>query len=446
MYSYWLDKEKDKKRKFERLNKNIDVDVCIVGGGFTGLSTAYYLAKNSDLKIAVLEKDLIGEKTSGHSTAKITSQHDLFYKYLIDSKGFDFAKGYLEANEEAILEIKKIIEDEDIDCDFEITDSYVYTEDDDEVQKIETEIKAVNLIRSDLCELVGSVSLPRKIKAGIKFKNQAMFNPVKYINGLSLALEKMGVMIFDNSKVLDIRNEDGKYSVICEESEVRSDFVVLATRYPIINVPGFYFLKMYQSTSYVICADTKSDLFEGIYITSESPKISFRTIKDGDKRLLLVAGFDHKTGEEVIEEERYSNLENIVREMYPNSEIVGRWLAEDCIGLDKIPYIGEYSNIMKNFYVGTGYKKWGVTSSNIAGRIISDKILGKENKYDEIFKSTRVEPIKNSKELGNMIKQSVKSLVIDKLKVPKETIDDLKLDEGKIVEVEGRKVRNIQRY
>ncbi len=440
MYSYWLDKVKDEKRKYDSLKEDKKVDVCIVGGGLTGISTAYYLSKNSNLNIAVLEKDLVGEKTSGHSTAKVTSQHDLFYKYLIDSQGKEFAKKYLESNENAIKEIERIVREENIDCDFEKTDAYVVAEEKDELVKIKDEVFSVNSLKEGICEFVTNVNLPIDIVGGIKFKNQAQFNPVKYILGLCSAMEKERVNIYENSKVLDIRKENDEYVVITKNNEITAKYVVLATRYPIINTPGFYFLKMYQSTSYVICVDTKTDLFDGMYINSGNPKKSFRTIKDGDKRLLLVAGYDHKTGEEVKEEKRYEELESITRNMYPNCEIVGRWIAEDCIGLDKIPYIGKYSNFMSDLYIGTGYKKWGITTSNIAARIISDNILGKDNPYKEIYTATRLEPVKNSKELGNIVKQSVKSLVIEKLKIPKDTLVDLKIDEGKIIEVEGKKV------
>lgn len=444
MYSFWLDKEKKYKKEFDYLKKDENVDVCIIGGGLTGVSTAYYLSKKSNLKIAILEKDFICDKTSGHSTAKITSQHDLFYKYLINSKGKEYAKKYLESNENAIEEIEKIIKEENINCDFERVDSYVYTENEKELEKIKDEVESVNLLKENICEFVENISIPRKIKGAVKFKNQAQFNPVKYVYGLCDVLIKNKVNIYENTKVIDVRKEGNDYIIITDKKEVKAKYVVFACRYPIINTPGFYFLKMYQSISYVICIDPKVDLnFDGMYLSVEHPKLSIRTIKDGNKKILLIAGYDHKTGEDVIEEERYSELEKQARKMYPDCEIIGRWHAEDCIGLDKIPYIGVYSNLIKDFFIGTGYKKWGITTSNIAGNIISDNILEKENEYEDIYKATRFGPIKNSEEFGNIIKQSVKSLIIDKLKIPKETIDDLKIDEGKLVEVEGEKVRNI---
>lgn len=146
MSSIWLDELKDKP-SFNKLDKDISVDVCIVGAGLFGLSCGYYLSKNG-LTIAILDKnDTICENVSGHTTAKITSQHNLIYKYLVDSLGIKSATEYLEANQSAISNIQKIIETENIDCDFEMQDSYVYTTDENEVEKIKFENDTVNTLR-----------------------------------------------------------------------------------------------------------------------------------------------------------------------------------------------------------------------------------------------------------------------------------------------------------
>ena len=183
---------------------------------------------------------------------------------------------------------------------------------------------------------------------------------------------------------------------------------------------------MYQSTSYAIAVDTKTDLFSGMYINTMEPILSFRTINHNGKRLLLISGNGHKTGENIELGNRYELLENTVKKLYPDSEVLYRWSTEDCISLDKIPYIGSFSKLMPNMFVATGFKKWGMTTSNIASNIIIDKILGKENPYEDIFTATRLEPLKNHEELKNMIKQSLNSLVINKFKIPEEALETIK--------------------
>lgn len=140
-----------------------------------------------------------------------------------------------------------------------------------------------------------------------------------------------------------------------------------------------------------------------------------------------------KHGEDIDLTHKYEELRKKAYEIFGDYEFLFEWNTEDCISLDKIAYIGDFSKFTKNIFVATGFDKWGMTTSNIAANIITDKINGKINKYEEIYKATRLDPIKNSEELENMIKQSIKSLVVDKFKNPKEVLDDVKNDEGKIV-------------
>lgn len=436
MNSYW-EEERKNHDLFEEIKEDKKVSVCIIGGGLTGLQTAYNLSDKLD--VVILEKDRICGSTSGKTTGKITSQHGVFYDYLINSQSKEFAKMYLEANEKAIQNIKDIVEKEEIECDLEEESSYVFTKQETKLDMIKNEKKAVDKLQKEKSDYVKEIELPTEISGAIEFKNQAQFHPLKYAYGLAKAIIKNDGKIYENTKVTDIKRENEKYVVYANKNKVIADYVVLATRYPIMNVPGYYFLKMYQSTSYAMVFDAKKKLFDGMYISYETPNVSFRTIRDGDRELLLAVGYDYKTGTEELRD-GYQRLEVIVRKMYPDAEVLYKWTAEDCISLDKIPYIGQYSSIMKNLYIATGFNKWGVTSSNVAANIITDKILQKENKYEEIFKSTRIEPIKNRQEMGDMLKEANKSILLSRFKIPKEELDNIKIGEGKIIKIDNTKV------
>lgn len=452
--SYWISSVKNNKKEYKKLQEEIETEIAIIGGGLTGLSCGYYLTKENK-NVTILEKDTICSHTSGNTTGKITSGHGLFYNYLLQSEGRKKAKQYLEANEKAIENIDSIVEQENIKCDFERQDAYIFTQKQEEVQKLKKEIEALEYLDYP-CELVKDIPLPiknnqkelnkenisieKEILAAIKYKNQAQFNPCLYAEGLANKIEERKGRIFENSKVLDVKKKEEGYEIITNEGKVKAKIVILASHYPIITFPGFYFMKMYQETSYLIAVETDEALFDGMYINTEEPTISLRTAKFGDKRLLLVGGMKHKTGAKIDLKESYKKLEEVAKQLYPNSKVLYKWNTEDCISLDKIPYIGEFSNLMPNIYVATGYKKWGMTTSNIAANIITDKILGKENKYEEVFKSTRLEPIKNYEELGNILKEVSYSLVINKLKDIEEYIKDVKKGEGKIIEIDGKKV------
>lgn len=485
MKSYWIKSiNQNDVINFQTLEKNIETDVCIIGGGLVGLQAAYNLSKYK-IKTVLLEKDQICRSTSGKSTAKITSQHGLIYKYLINSKGMNFAENYYNANEEAIRNIEKIIKTENIDCEFEHQPSYVFTQKIQDVQKIRDEVEAVNSIggkaefveakdivlnklnnveyvdnqQANINENVNTINqnnknlnkeiikqrmkniLPLKAIAGIKFESQAQFNPYKYAISLAKICSNSGIDIYENSRVVDVEDNDNFYTVELENGyKLKTKYLIVATKYPIINVPGFYFMKMYQSTSYAIAMETDKRLFEGMYINSEEPTISLRTAKIGDKYLLFVVGFDNKTGANIDNSNAYKYLEEIARKLCPDGKIKYHWNTEDCITLDKIPYIGQYSKLWPKGYVATGFNKWGITTSNIAANIITDNILGNKNKYEDIFTSTRVEPLKNRKELANMVKQGINSLIIKKMEIPEEQINQIQKGEGKIVEVGGEKI------
>lgn len=434
MKSYWM--ENTTRPSFLNLNKNLETDICIIGTGITGIATAYMLLE-SGLKICMIDKGEICSGVTEFTTAKITSQHGLIYKYLEDTFGIEFAKKYLNSNEEAIDTIEEIVEKEKIDCDFMRTDNYIYTCKDEYITRIKDEAETLKKIGME-AELVEEVDLPFKIKLGIKVKNQAKFHPLKYLYRIVEILKKNNVEIYTNSIVKKVEKQGEKYIIKTEEHAIEAKYVVMATHYPIKNFPGLHFLKMYQDRSYEIAIEPRSKITQGMYISAETPIASFRPI---DEEIMIIGGQEHKAGENSKDlDVCYKSLETYAKEIYPAMKVKYRWSTQDCISLDKVPYIGDFSNLMPNLYIATGYKKWGMTTSHVAAAIIRDKILNKENKYEEIYKATRLSPLKNYKEFGNMMKQTVYSLGINKMKMPEYKFKDLNKNCGGVVEYKGKKV------
>ena len=433
MNSLWIESI-DKIKSNGELTDCASADVCIIGAGISGITTAYYLTKRG-YKVIVLEKDEIGHGVTGYTTAKITSQHNLIYHYLNKQYGIKFAKKYYEANEEAIKNIEDLIRENNIDCDFERKDNYIYTINEENVEKIEEEAESLKYINID-AKKVEKSDLPFDIKMGIVFKNQAQFNPIKYLNGLVKYILDNNGRIYTNSLCTDIKRDDGQYEVYVSGKKVYAKYVVLASQYPFLKVPGFYFAKMYQASSYVIGIETKEELPKDMYLSIDEPTFSFRTYKN----LLLIGGAGHKTGSKVDYNQSYGILENKAKELYPESIIKYRWSTRDAITLDKIPYIGEYSSLMPNMYVMTGFNKWGMTSSNVAANIIADKITNGGNTYEDIFKSTRLKPITNKDEMKNMIVDGTKSLILDRIKAENIETKDIKNNSGGIIDIDGTKV------
>ena len=290
------------------------------------------------------------------------------------------------------------------------------------------------------CELVTKTGLPFNIEKAICFKNQAQFNSVKYCAGLCNSIVNNNGKIFENTCAIDVKLDYDSYLVYTKNNYIKSKYVIIATHYPFINFPGFYFTKMYQSTSYLIAINPKKSLFNGMYISAFEHTFSFRTAKYGNKDLLLIGGMDHKTGTSAFFQDTYEKLEFIAKKLYPNCEILFKWNSRDCISLDKLPYIGLFSPNMPNMFIGTGFKKWGMTLSNIASNIVVDKICGNYNKYEYLFKPSRLAPIKNRTEFKNMIVQSSNSLIFDKLKKSNTDFSEIPNNSGAIVEINNKKV------
>lgn len=471
MNSYWMEYNINLE-KSRQIDNNYIADVCIIGCGLTGLSTAYYLAK-CGLKVILIDKFGIGEKASGHTTAKITFQHGLIYNYLINSFGIEFAYKYFKSNSNAIYNIKKIIADENIKCDFEFRNNFIYTQHQDNLYKINNELKALNTLfnydknfsqennnisinqkknqdiksfneKNTNCypQFVNSCELPFNIAGAIKLEKQAQFHPRKYMEGLANCIIKNRGLIFTNSVVTDICKIEDKYVTYANNFKIQSKYVVIASHYPFINFPGFYFTKMYQATSYAIGIETDKKIPNDMYINDEEPILSFRNAENQNKKLLIIGGGNHKTGYSPDSEPffGYKYLDKQRLKYFPNSKILFKWSTRDCITLDKIPYIGAFSSFMPNVYVATGFNKWGMTTSNVAANIIADSILNKKNEFLSIYNSTRLNPMKNKEEVKNMASQTIKSFITNKIKIPKEDISKIQKDNGGIIKIKGVKV------
>ena len=419
MKSIWsIDTEFPKR---ESLTEDIKTEVAVIGGGLAGLLIAYFLYQEN-IDTVVLEANKIASGQTKNTTAKITSQHNLIYDSLINNFGLEIAKGYGQANERALEKYAEIIDRENISCNFQREPAYVYTLDD--ISKIEKEAIAANKVGIN-AEMTRETSLPFDVKASVRFPNQATFNPLKFIKGIIKPLK-----IYENTRVREV--EDDK--VITEGGVVLANHIVVATHYPFINIPGYYFLRMHQERSYVIGLENAAKL-DGMYIDEASSGFSFRNYEDK----LILGGPGHRTGENKYGG-YYDKLRAGATEFYPDSREICHWSAQDCVSIDKIPYIGHYSASTPNMYVATGFKKWGMTTSMVSAMIIKDLILGRDNPYKEVFTPQRFKMTASKEILKEEVKHISKGLVLDKLKLPKDTLQAIEKGHGKVIEFEDEKI------
>ncbi len=352
--------------EFDSLNGDKTADALVIGGGICGLLTAYFL-KNNGVNCVVLEANKIASGTTMNTTAKITSQHGLIFADMAKRFGKEKTLMYLKANESAINKYKEL--SKKYPCDFENKPSFVYSRSDR--AKIEREVSALNKIGFK-SRFVNNLPLPIETVGAVEFKNQAQFNPIMFLSGMVKDLN-----IYENSRVLKIQNN----TAVCENGSVKAEKIIITTHFPFIDKYGLYFLKMYQSRSYVLGLSNAPD-FKGMYVDENDKGLSFRNYGD----ILLLGGLGHRTGKG---ECGFSALEKIALEKFPQSQIKYRFATQDCKTLDDIPYIGYYSNFKDNLLVATGFNKWGMTSSMVAAQILCDMVLGRENEYANVFSPSR---------------------------------------------------------
>lgn len=419
MKSLWS--ESCKFRKREALNKDIKTDVLVIGAGIAGILTAYML-KQKGREVVVIDAAEIASGNTKNTTAKITSQHDLIYSKLITEFGEEKARQYAKANELAIKKYKEIIEDKRIECDFEEKPAYVYSL--NEVDVLKEEVEAAKNLGID-AEFVQEANLPFKINGALKFNNQAQFNPLKFLKGISNEL-----VIYENTRALEIKEN----LVVTSGGNITANNIVVATHYPIMNAPGYYFMKMHQERSYVLALENTSEI-DGIYIDINKEGYSFRTYNN----LLLFGGISHRTGENE-EGGSYDELRKVAKKLYPKAKEKYYWSAQDCMTIDGIPYIGRYSSETPNIYVATGFNKWGMTSSMVSAMIISDMILEKENDFSEIFSPRRFDLSLSINNIANDLIETAKNFIAQKVYIPSSEIEHIKNGHGGIIEYNGEKV------
>ena len=380
------------------------------------------MLKQKGRDVVLIDAAEIASGNTKNTTAKITSQHDLIYSKLISEFGEEKARQYAKANELAIKKYKEIIEDKRIECDFEEKPAYVYSL--NEVDVLKEEVEAAKNLGID-AEFVQEANLPFKINGAVKFNNQAQFNPLKFLKGISNEL-----VIYENTRALEIKEN----LVVTSRGNITANNIVVATHYPIMNAPGYYFMKMHQERSYVLALENTSEI-DGMYIDLNKEGYSFRTYNN----LLLLGGISHRTGENE-EGGSYDELRKVAKRLYPKAKEKYYWSAQDCMTIDGIPYIGRYSSETPNIYVATGFNKWGMTSSMVSAMIISDMILEKENDFSEIFSPRRFDLSLSINNIANDLIETAKNFIAQKVYIPSSEIEHIKNGHGGIIEYNGEKV------
>lgn len=398
----------------DKLLSDIECDVLVIGGGIAGILTAYFLSQNN-VNTVLVEAASICSGQTAKTTAKITSQHGACYQQIEKKFSTSVARTYANATEKAIDEFDRLIFDNRIECDFVRLPSYLYS-----LKSTDTINKEFEFTRkcSINAELTTRTELPFSVKLALRYQNQAQFNPYPFISALCDYIS-----IFENTRV---KRVEGNIA-FCDNAKIKAKKIVFATHYPIVNFPGMYFTRMHQSRSYVVAVKNAPAL-KSMYYCVDKGGLSFRSFRD----YLLLSGCSHRTGEKCTEHDPYEHLLKQAREFYPQAFLCNNFSAQDCMSPDHLPYAGMYAESRPDWYVLTGFSKWGMTDSILGAKLVSDLILGNKNSLKKILSPSRFN-LSTVKPVLNEICHSIKGLSKTAFRIPLDSLTDIKRGEAKIV-------------
>lgn len=428
--SYW--RKFDDVPDYPQLQKNESTEVGVVGGGIAGIISAYLLAK-AGKKVTLIDAGKLIDGVTGYTTAKISAQHGLFYFPLIKMSGEVGAKRYYDANMEGLEWIKNTAEELGIDCDFEHQDAFVYANTAVGAKLVEQEAEAYDQLGIPGGLAKDEVELPFEVKEAVVMRNQAQFHPVKFLAGLVKEFERLGGTVYEKTRAQKILSKKNPVIQTENMSHLSCEQVIVATHYPFNDADGMYFARMSVERSYVVAAKVKNTVPKHMYISTDMPMRSLRYAKnDEGEQLLLIGGEGHGSGKHSGDTmENYEKLAEWGDEHFGVEEVPYRWSAQDMTTLDKIPYIGTSTVGYENILVATGFHKWGMAHGAVAGLLLSDQILGNENRYASLYAPTRTKM--KAVDVASFVKDNAsvaKELVKGKLKKPMKTPDALEKGEG----------------
>lgn len=436
--SYWLDGSQIP--EFASLGGSIKTDIVIVGGGIVGI-TAAYLLRNSGRSVTVLEGGRLLHGTTGYTTAKLSVQHGLIYDELISTFSEEDARHYYEANRQAMDWAKSITEELEIDCGLETRPAYLYAESATGEQKIEKEFEAYEKIGIPRASLTKHTDLPFPIRTALKLEDQYQFHPVYFLTALVKEAQRAGVKFYENARAKTVHMPSQVELV--NGYTVDAQQVLVTSHFPFNDFEGLYFSRMRVERSYAMTlrGNFKEDM--GMYINVESPTRSIRTVLDASgERLLQIGGEGHVSGRhEENTRNNYAKLRDFASSYFGTSEVTHNWSSQDLLPLDHLPYIGQMVTGMPHVFVATGFSKWGMSNGIVAAHVLSDLVLGKANPYEDLFSPTRTKL--RPKGIGSFIKDNAgvaKELIKGKVTGAEANLDELGLDDGKLVRVDGEKL------
>ncbi|MFP7493862.1 FAD-dependent oxidoreductase [Terribacillus saccharophilus] len=428
--SYWI--ETSNFPNYPKLKEDTETEVCVVGGGIAGITTAYLLTQKG-FRVTLIEALKLGHGTTGYTTAKLTAQHDLIYNQLISKFGEETAKIHYDAAMETIDFVKET--EKELQADFQLSTeaAYVFTDEQKNVRQIEKEWEAYQKLGIP-GSLEEELPLPVSSKRAVKMDNQAQFHPLLFLQAMTEYISSHGGRIYEDTRAETIDEGEPATVKLKDGGSVTAKHVVIATHFPFYDFKGAYFARLDVARSYIVSGKSPLRYPGGMFISMDSPSRSVRSAKDKDgETLWLIGGDGHRTGKGKEMKEHYSNLRNWGRSQFEMDEFDYNWSSEDFMSLDSLFYIGRITKRTQNLYVATAFRKWGMSGGITAAKEITSLIADGKSLYNDIYDPARSDGVKGITTLAKNMVEVGTELVSGKLEKTNKSIDDLEQGEaGKI--------------
>lgn len=406
---------------FPALEGDLRADAAVVGGGLTGILTAWML-RQAGADVVVLEADRVGGGQTSGTTAKLTAQHGLKYSQLLQTLGAETAGQYARANLAAVEQLRQLVRQQDIDCDWRDCTSFLYAS--GAPGPLRREYDVCRSLGMDVF-LTRDTELPFPCEA-LGLRHQALFHPLKLLSALS-----RGLRVYEHTRVLEA---DGR-ALRTSHGTVAAESLLFTCHAPFLNVPGFFFARQHQERSYVLALEGAGSL-ENCYLGIDGNPLSLRSFD----RYLLLGGGGHRTGENP-NGGRYELLRRTARRYWPDCRVAAAWSAQDCVPMDGIPFIGPFSKGRPNWFVATGFQKWGMSSAVAAAGILSALAGGMQPPADgAVFRPQRFLLRASARQLAGDTAHAVRGLTRRFLETARVSAEAVPPGHGGIAELDGEKV------